>query len=299
MRLGYPCQNLSLPSKLRTCRLQTMRQEGMEKIKELTLHNLEQLSAMLDWNIAHDITFFRVSSDIIPFATHPEMTWHWQKDDDVKNLTALIREKGEENQMRLSAHPGQYSVLNSPKSQVVNNAILDLSYHSDLLEMVGGKDIIVHTGGMYGDKEKAKKQFASAFAELPKQVRQRLRLENDDKVFQTKDVLDIHDACGVVLCFDIHHERCFQTGEGELSSLFQDVYRTWPKSEIPKVHISSGKASEKDRSHADYIRMEDFELLLRVLDGRGVDVMLEAKAKEKALLELRAQLKKESGENAD
>ncbi|WP_099300952.1 UV DNA damage repair endonuclease UvsE [Bacillus sp. Marseille-P3800] len=285
MRFGYACLNITLGVKMRTCRLQTMRNEGMTKIKELTLHNLHLVRDMVEWNRANQILFFRLSSEIIPFATHPEMEWDWQNDDDVLALFTDIKRIGCEANMRFSMHPAQFTVLNSPRKQVVENAIKDLEYHYAFLSMVGGTDIIIHTGGAYGDKEKAKASFVKTFKTLSPELQSTIRLENDDKTFRTKDVLDIHDQCGVSVCFDIHHERCFYTEEEELKSLFQAVHATW--TDKPKVHISSGRDHAADPRHTDYLRKEDVDLLLWVLDGVDVDVMIEAKAKEKALLALK------------
>ncbi|WP_078390959.1 UV DNA damage repair endonuclease UvsE [Shouchella patagoniensis] len=290
MRLGYACLNTTIPSRFKTCRLQTMRLEGMEKIKELTLHNLNQLKAIVEWNLEYDIRFLRLSSELVPFATHPEMTWNWKQDEDVLKLTNQFKKEQQEKGLRFSMHPGQYSVLNSPKEHVVENAIKDLHYHSDFLDLVNGEDIIIHTGGAYGDKDKAKQAFADVYKTLPKSIKQKLRLENDDKTFHVKDVLEIHSSCGVPICFDIHHERCFHTGEEEMTTLFDNVAATW--NSLPKVHISSGKTSKSDRSHANYVDIEDFKMLLRVLQLHDVDVMIEAKAKEKAVLNLRVDMKK-------
>ncbi|AIC94708.1 UV DNA damage repair endonuclease UvsE [Shouchella lehensis] len=285
MRFGYACLNLTLETKMRTCRLQTMRNEGMAKIKELTMHNLDLVQEMVNWNEANHITFFRLSSEIIPFATHPEMDWAWDKDKDVLQRLEGIKKIGKQGGMRFSMHPGQYTVLNSPKEQVVTNAVNDLLYHERFLSLVGGTDIIIHTGGAYGDKEKAKATFAKSYKQLPDAVKMKIRLENDDKTFHTRDVLDIHEQCGVTVVFDIHHERCFHTKETELKKLFKHVCETW--SMKPKLHISSGRSGEADPRHTDYIRREDYDLLVRVLDGTDADVMIEAKAKEKALLSLR------------
>lgn len=295
MKLGYACLNVTLPSQFKTCRLATMRQEGMAKIKELTLHNIAQVEAMLHFNELHQIEFLRLSSDIVPFATHPEMTWDWAKDEDVQEKFSFIHTKQKEQGLRFSMHPGQYSVLNSPREQVVENAIKDLKYQSQVLDLVGGTDMIIHTGGAYGDKEKAKQTFGDVYKTLPDDVKEKVRLENDDKTFHTQDVLDIHHKCGVTICFDIHHERCFHTEEKDLKALYKEVAKTWKMK--PKVHISSGKDSTSDPRHRDYIELADFQLLKRVLGDIDTDVMLEAKAKEKALLVLREQVQEAEEKN--
>ncbi|WP_100372957.1 UV DNA damage repair endonuclease UvsE [Bacillus sp. FJAT-45037] len=287
MKIGYPCQNLTLPTRFRTCRLQTMEQEGMAKIKELTLMNIQMLQEVLRWNIEHDILFFRISSDMIPFATHPKMTWVWQDDEDVKRELEVIKQLQKKHQLRLSMHPGQYTILNSPKAQVVRNAIKDLTYHAEFLEHIGGSDMILHTGGAYGDKASAKEAFVNTYKTLSPSIRALLRLENDDKTFHTEDVLEIHDMCGVPICFDLHHELCFDREIHEVEKLVKKVLKTWSDLPYrPKMHLSSGKNAKNDRAHADYIKKEDYERLLMILGDHEVDIMLEAKAKEKALFKL-------------
>ncbi|ADC51851.1 putative UV damage endonuclease [Alkalihalophilus pseudofirmus OF4] len=287
MKMGYACQNLTLPTTFRTCRLITMEKEGMEKIKELTLSNIEMLKKVITWNIEQNIYFFRVSSDMIPFATHPKMTWRWQEDTDLREKLDEIHQLQQAHDLRLSMHPGQYTVLNSPKEHVVQNAIKDLEYHADFLHFIGGSDMILHTGGAYGDKEKAKQTFIKAYHDLSENVRTYLRLENDDKTFHTADVLAISKECGVPICFDIHHELCFERAMPELERLIEEVIQTWEHILlVPKMHLSSGKRSMKDPAHADFIRPEDFKRLIVLTEPYEVDIMLEAKAKEKALLQL-------------
>lgn len=268
-----------------------MQDKGMSVIKDLTLHNIDELKKVIEWNIEHEIFFFRISSDMIPFATHPEMNWKWQEDQDIKQKLEDIQDLQKSYELRLSMHPGQYSVLNSPREHVVENAKKDIQYHHDFLRAVGGTDIIIHTGGAYGDKEKAKQTFSDVFNSLSDSVKEMIRLENDDKVFHTQDVLDISASCGVTICFDIHHEMCFGRTTDELKELFASVKQTWEHtSSKPKVHISSGKRSERDPAHADLIRIEDFNRLVEVVQGTDVDCMLEAKSKEKALFSLRDEL---------
>ncbi|WP_368504215.1 UV DNA damage repair endonuclease UvsE [Alkalihalophilus sp. As8PL] len=287
MKIGYACQNMTIPTRFRTCRLKTMEKEGMEKIKELTLANIAMLKQVIEWNIENNITFFRVSSDMVPFATHSKMTWSWQDDEEVKMNLSEILELQKAHGLRLSMHPGQYTILNSPKEHVVENAIKDLEYHADFLERIGGSDMIIHTGGAYGDKEAAKEAFIKSYLTLSDKVRSLLRLENDDKTFHSRDVLSIHDQCGVPICFDLHHELCFNRSLSELELIIEEVLSTWKHTALrPKMHLSSGKKAENDPAHADYIREEDFERMLILLGDQKVDIMLEAKAKEKALIKL-------------
>ncbi|WP_217589651.1 UV DNA damage repair endonuclease UvsE [Lentibacillus saliphilus] len=285
MKIGYACINLSLDKKFRTCRVSTVEKEGIDKIKALTIENLKLTKEIIEWNIKHDILFYRITSGIVVLATHPVNTWDWKNDPDVRAICSDIKALKEQFDLRLSVHPGQYSVLNSPRPDVVERTVEDLVYHADLLELVGGTDMILHVGGMYGDKKTAIKRLIKHAKALPDYVLNKLRFENDDKIFNLEDALYVAQQLGVPACFDIHHHFC-NRAERPLEELLEGVWATWSDVGIPKVHISSGKTSETDRRHHDYIFPKDFARLLEYLQEKDVDVMVEAKQKNLAVLEL-------------
>lgn len=156
MRLGYACMNTELKTVFRTLRLATAEKEGVEKIKELTIRNMETTLEVIRWNLDHGILFYRASSSIVPLSTHPINDWRWWEDEDFLAIAGEIRRLVNEHGIRVSVHPGQYTVLNSPKPEVVRKSIEDLEYHDKLIQLLGGTDIILHTGGAYGDKDTAK-----------------------------------------------------------------------------------------------------------------------------------------------
>ncbi|WP_271854108.1 UV DNA damage repair endonuclease UvsE [Planococcus maritimus] len=281
MKLGYACMNTELKTIFRTLRLATAEKEGVGKIKELTIKNMETTLEVIRWNIEQGILFYRASSSIVPLSTHPINDWRWWEDTDFLEIASEIRRLVAEHGIRVSVHPGQYTVLNSPKPEVVRKSIEDLEYHDKLIQLLGGTDIILHTGGAYGDKETAKKRFAENYLELSASIRQRLRLENDDKTFTLRDVLDVHAMCKVPICFDIHHHNC--NNEGEPVD-FSEILTTWEGYGRPKVHISTGREGFTDLRHHDLISEEDFYELLKLVKGYEVDVMFEAKLKEQAVL---------------
>ncbi|ANU17769.1 UV damage repair endonuclease UvsE [Planococcus maritimus] len=281
MKLGYACMNTELKTIFRTLRLATAEKEGVGKIKELTIKNMETTLEVIRWNIEQGILFYRASSSIVPLSTHPINDWRWWEDTDFLEIASEIRRLVAEHGIRVSVHPGQYTVLNSPKPEVVRKSIEDLEYHDKLIQLLGGTDMILHTGGAYGDKETAKKRFAKNYLELSASIRQRLRLENDDKTFTLRDVLDVHAMCKVPICFDIHHHNC--NNEGEPVD-FSEILTTWEGYGRPKVHISTGREGFTDLRHHDLISEEDFYELLRLVKGYEVDVMFEAKLKEQAVL---------------
>lgn len=287
MRLGYACMNTELKTVFRTLRVATAEAEGTAKIKELTLKNMQTTFEILQWNLEHDIFFYRASSSMIPLSTHPINDWIWWEDPDFLSIAAQIRELAETHGMRISMHPGQYTVLNSPKPEVVKKSVEDLVYHDRLIALLGGNDLIVHTGGAYGDKERAKIRFAENYALLPANIKKRLRLENDDKTFTVRDVLDVNKLCGVPICFDIHHHNCNNDGS---PVDYAEILATWEGYGIPKIHISTGKEGFTDLRHHNIVTQEDFDELLLLLKGTDADIMFEAKLKEQAVLPFVKQL---------
>lgn len=287
MKLGYACLNVTLGLKMRTCRMKTVELEGMAKVKELTLQNLASVLEILQWNHEYNINFFRVSSDIVPFGSHEILTWEWWEDEDVLSLTEEIKAFQEKHQMRLSVHPGQYTIINSPSEKVVANALRDLEYHFKLIHLMGGTDMVIHVGGVYGDKDEAKKRYIGNYKKLSPEIKSMLILENDDKSFHVKDVLDINEEIGVPVCFDIHHHLCNPYKEIEIDLLLDRVVATWENIRLPKMHISSGRNSKTDTAHHDYILKEDFDSFVHLLGNRKTDLMFEAKMKELTVLKIR------------
>ncbi len=291
MKLGYACLNVTLGLKMRTCRIRTVEIEGMKKIKELTLLNLHSVKTILEWNQENGINFFRVSSDIVPFGSHEILSWDWWCDEEVLAITSEIQKLRKIHGMRLSVHPGQYTIINSPNEKVVRNAFRDIEYHNKLLNLMGGTDMVIHVGGVYGDKVEAKKRWVNNYRQLSGDIKKKLILENDDKSFHVQDVLDIHNETGVPVCFDIHHHNCNRFEGLEITKLLDRVVHSWEGVRLPKMHISSGKNSKTDTAHHDYILKEDFDAFIDLLSGRNIDLMFEAKKKELAVLKIKSDLK--------
>jgi UV DNA damage endonuclease len=286
MRLGYACINTSVSDGFRSCRLKTIQKKGITYYKEIILHNLNHILDILKWNIDNSVFFYRVSSDIIPLSTHPyiRMLYHWEDDVQVLKVLKEIRTLTESNDLRLSMHPDQYTVLNSLREDVVKRSIEYLEYHAKILELIAGTDMIIHVGGVYGDKESAMNRFVSNYKKLDNRIKGYIRIENDDKSYSLKDVLALHLKTGVKVVWDYHHHRCLKEEWPSKEDI--DLLRnSWGNSKM-KVHISSGKRNETDRSHRDFVYFEDLLYLLSLL-GDDIDIMVEAKAKEKALLKLR------------
>lgn len=283
MKVGYACINTTLKGGFRTCRVATVEKEGERILKELTLANLRHTKKIIGWNIVHGIGFYRLSSDLIVLATHPVNTWDWANDPDVQEVCGEIKALRDKFNLRISMHPGQYSVLNSPNPEVVRKTHEDLEHHATLMELTGAEDMILHLGGKYGDPEAALGRLIDETERLPDWIRTKLRYENDDRTYNLSDVLYVCEAAGIPACFDIHHHRCHPADE-PLDELLPRVWKTWERVGIPKIHISSGRDRPDDRPHHNYIVPEDLDWLLAELDGKDVDIMVEAKMKEQAAL---------------
>ena len=291
-RIGYACINTSIDSNFKDCRLASVYKNGSSFLKEIILHNLKLTSDTLIWNINNNILMYRVTSKLIPFATHKDVLksihYNWYEDIDILNALNDIKKIVIENNVRLSMHPDQFTVLNSNRNDVVEKAIINLEYHKFLLEKLGGTDLIIHTGGVYGNKTEAMRRFIETYNNLNHDIRKYLRLENDDVSYTLSDVISISKCCGIPIVLDIHHYNCNNIESENLNDLIYDVNKSWILSGIiPKCHISSGIDNYKDRRHADYISPSDFFSFYDITKEINLDLMVEAKAKELAVLKLK------------
>ena len=201
MSIGYACLALGVKdSSMKTC----MKKNASEsRLKELIENNLDSLENLIDYNIKSGIKLFRISSDLIPFGSSPVNGLQWWK--IYAERFSLIGNKIRENNIRVSMHPGQYTVLNSQDEEVVERAVEDLIYHCRVLEGLGtGNEskIILHIGGVYNDKKKSANRFSENCRRLPDNVRQRLVIENDDRSYNISDVLEIGKRLGIPVVFD-------------------------------------------------------------------------------------------------
>lgn len=288
MRIGYPCSNLSIDcSAARTFRLASYTPEKLIATVEA---NLDCLELMLRWNIAHGVRFFRISSDTVPFASHPVMTVDWRREfaGRFAELGRLINDAG----MRINVHPGQYNILNSPRPDVVERTVNELVYHAELLDLFGidhTHKVQLHTGGVYGDKPAAIQAFIDRYPALPEIVRKRLVIENDERQYTLADNLIIHQATGIPLLFDVFHHRLYNNGE-PLEEAFDRFIPTWEGHGRPMMDYSTQHPEKQAGAHTPSIDLDDFAGVLNLLGNREVDVMLEIKDKEASALKAMALL---------
>ena len=286
MNLGYACINMSMGKKVTTNRAmvkKTFQTKGLDYVSELALANAKDIIKILEWNRMNGIKLFRLSSAIIPWGDHIDIT----QLKDYKEIKSELKKAGDFakfHNMRINSHPGPFVVLTSPKEEVVYNAIADLELHAKIFDMMGlsktpYNNINIHCNGVYGDKKSAMDRFCTNFKRLSKSVRSRLTVENDDKatMYSVLDLMYIHQKIGIPIVFDYHHHQ-FCTGGLTEEDALKLASTTWPDGITQEVHYSESKEGNKPQAHSDYIKQ------LPETYGLDIDIMVEAKAKELAIL---------------
>jgi len=291
--IGYACINMNLSeSGITTNRSmikKTFLQKGINYASELALKNVQDLEKIVKWNVEHNILFFRMSSDMFPWASEYNVE-DMENIEEIKTILQRVGEYATAHNVRLTTHPGPFNVLCSPNPNVVQNTIRDLEMHGKLFDMMGlslspYNKINIHCNGTYGDKTASLNRWCENFELLSNSVKSRLTIENDDKasMYSVKDLMFIHNSVGIPIVFDYHHHQ-FCTGDLSTKDALEMAISTWGSGITPIVHYSSSRAKEtgnikeKPQAHADYI-LEKIDTY-----GKQVDIMLECKAKELALL---------------
>ena len=204
--------------------------------------SLEYLHAIFAYLGKHNIHMYRMSSDIAPYATHPDMPqFHGMIRESTADLAALGKAAREQD-IRLSFHPSQYVILNSPDPALTAKSVADLVAQAemlDLMELGPEACLVIHVGGAYGDRYASCRRWSATFPTLPEPVRRRLVLENDDIRFSAGDVLSIHEETGVRLIFDHQHYWCMNPERLDLRETVAKFLATWPADVRPKIHYSS------------------------------------------------------------
>lgn len=291
MNLGYACINMSLGKNVTTNRSmvkRTFNEKGLDYVSELALANSKDVLKILVWNKNNNIKFFRLSSALVPWGDGLNLTT--LKDYD--EISIVLRRAGDyakANGIRITSHPGPFVVLTSPKENVVEAAIKDLELHGKIFDLLGLSQtpynkINIHCNGVYGDKLSAMNRFCENYLKLSDSVKNRLTVENDDKasMYNVKDLMYIHNKINIPIVFDYHHHT-FNTGDLSEEEALKLAITTWGDI-TPVVHYSESKALHeennklKPQAHSDYIKS------LPNTYGLNVDIMVEAKAKELAIL---------------
>lgn len=290
MRIGYACINMTLGEQGITTNRgmikKTFQNKGLPYASELSLQNVRDLVEVIKWNEKHNITLYRMSSDMFP----------WSSEYSFDNLPDIVKIKNimtglgnliEQYNHRVGFHPGPFNVLASPNQDVITKTVAELNRHSEIMDMIGlpktpFSKINIHVGGAYGNKSDALKRWVDNFHLLGDTAKSRLTIENDDKpnMFTVADLMYVHEHTGVPIVFDYHHHNCHNDGMSTKEAL-ELAISTWPEGITPVVHVSEPRDDKNVRAHHDYVRNEVNTY------GHNLDLMFESKAKELSVLEYR------------
>lgn len=266
------------------------------KLLEITKNNLDSLYEIIKYNVKNNFHFYRLTSKLVPLATHDKVDFDYITPllDEYKKIGKLIND----NNIRVDTHPDQYAVLNSMDSKIVKNTVEILEYHYKIMDAIGIKDkiIILHVGSSACGKKASITRFINNFNKLPNHIKKCIAVENDDKIYNIKDVLELCHKINVPMVLDYHHFICNNEKE-DINDYLKEIIDTWD-GKLPKMHFSSPKSKLKKefRSHSDYINKECFIKFINILkkQDKDIDIMLEAKAKDDAVSRLARCLKYET-----
>ena len=284
MRIGYPCINRSVgctPS--RTFRLSSYTDD---RLRDTVKANLTCLAKILEYNKNSHLLFFRITSDLVPFASHPVCTFPWQEyfSGEFEEIGEYIRKHG----FRISMHPDQFVLLNTPDEGVLSRSIDDLVYQVQVLDLMGldrSAKVQIHVGGIYGDKTAGIDRFVRQYDLLDPSIRSRLVIENDERLYTISDCLAIHERTGIPVIMDSFHHSLLNNGE-VFADLLGPVRQTWKMADgIPMVDYSSQEPEKRAGAHAEHIVADNFRQFLATTQPADFDIMLEIKDKETSALE--------------
>ncbi len=242
LRLGFPVKVMGRPDFKSN---DTRRWQKGPHLKA----SLEEVDRILDYLAAEDLHMYRLSSDLAPYATHPDLP---QFHDMVAESDAELKAFGAKARaldIRLSFHPSQYVLLNSPDAALTKKSIWDLASQSEMLERMDLDDeavVVTHVGGVYDDREASRARWIAGWEQCPDHVRRRLVLENDDLRFSAADVLWIHERTGVRLIFDYQHFWCLNPERLEMRETLERFMASWPEGVRPKIHFSSPRTEMRE-----------------------------------------------------
>jgi UV DNA damage endonuclease len=275
-------------------------------------HSVEAMHGVLDYLERHGIAMYRMTASLAPYATHPDLPRFHRQVAEVERELAALGARANTLGIRLSTHPSQYIVLNSEDPAIRAAAVRDVELQAEILDVMGlGPEavVVLHVGGAAGGHAAGIERFLAGFERLSDRARERLVIENDDRTYALCHVLELHERTGLKVVWDILHHHCNDPDGIPDREALGRALATWPAGVTPKIHFSSPKTAMEERkrragrrvertwvlpqlrAHADVIDPIAFEHFLReTAEGLDFDVMLEAKAKDLALLRLREQL---------
>lgn len=291
IQLGYICQNKTLNRKCnRTC---IRKNFTLEKAQSLALTNIADLFHIFEWNAQNNIHVFRITSDLFPHFSDIALPEVANGDYNIEFAREALQQAGDVAKIfeqRISMHPGQFNQVASPREEVWEATVRDLSYHAavlDAMELGPEAVICVHGGGVYNDLEGTKRRWIERFGKLPEPVKRRLAIENCERCYSVIDCLDIAEACNIPLIFDCHHYECYnqiyEDKQIDIAEYMPRVLATWSRRGVrPLFHISEQAPNERVGTHSEYV-----ETLPDYYKGLDIDLEVEAGAKEDSVFHLR------------
>jgi len=292
IRLGLCCINTKLRKQDIFCSRTMIRKNfSVEKAKELSIKNIQDIEKMAEWNCKNNIFVFRISSEIFPHFTDNE-TEPYTLDfalDALKQAGEICRKYNQ----RITMHPGQFNQVGAKDKNVFRNTIKDLKMHADILDAMGMNNdsvICVHGGGVYGNIKDTTERWIRQFSELPENVKRRLAIENCERCYNIIDCLKIAETCNIPLIFDCHHYECYNIIKKikiNIEDYMTRIVDTWKKRNIrPLFHISEQRPDSRIGAHSDFIeKLPEYYLSFPERYG-NLDIEIEAKLKEQAIFKL-------------
>jgi UV DNA damage endonuclease len=291
--VGYAGVCLGLPERS-VSRAVRLANATPARLRELIRLNLTDLLAILAYNVCERLCLFRINQGVIPLLSHPANTLPW-----CEEFAPLLRENGDyikSHGLRVSMHPGQYTVLNSENPAVVDAALAEVAAACRVLDTMGldrRHKIVIHVGAGKPDRLAARARWEAVWPRVPELVRARLVLENDDRTFSVQDLLPLCRRLGIPLVFDrLHHfANPGAWADRPVAEIMAEVAQTWtPADGLPKVHFSSQDPDKKPGAHAYWLDKNDFLAFAAEMNDFTVDMMAECKGKDLALIRLREEL---------
>ena len=295
MKIGYACINMTLQAAggittNRGMRQKTFKERGLSHVSDLALQNVEDLVNIVKWNEEMGIKLFRMSSELFPWMTYYDFE-DLPDYDKIKNVLKDIGTLAEKYGQRLTFHPSHFNALGSPNPKVLESTIKELNEHSKIMDLMGlsatvYNKINIHIAGAYGDKQATLDRWISNYHKLDLNTQARLTVENDDKenMYSVKELYEgVYKKCGVPIVFDYFHHK-FCTGGLTEQEALELATSTWPKDITPLTHYSESRRKEKldesikAQAHSDLIK-DTIQTY-----GLDIDVVVEAKHKELAVL---------------
>ncbi len=294
MRLGLVCKFYKTPIKFKDTTYRYLKElnhkERLKKLSSICLHNSEALLKAINFCHLNNIGCFRITSRFFPLKTHPEVGY---KIDDlpdiekIKQTIFLCRKMASMYNIRLTFHPDQFVILNSPNKDIVRKSILELEYHNEIAELVGADVINIHAGGFYKDKKTSLKRLFEEISKLDKKIIRKLTIENDDRIYTPSDLINFCIEYKIPFLYDILHHRC-NPDSLTIKQATELALKTWNRE--PVFHLSSKKITVGHNfkcHHADYVDIRDFPEEWKKLN---ITIEVEAKAKEVAIKKLQKEL---------